>query len=188
MSNIVDNSSALISRRIAGERKTHGWSLAELASRSGVSRAMLSKIQRCEVSPTASVLLRIATALDMTLAELLTDAREEPRFQARADQPSWIDPATDYHRRQVYLTSRLPLELVEVILPPQASVAIPASSYAHIRQVVWVLEGILTIAQGDETDVLATGDRLEFGPPADSAFRNDTNVPCRYLVAVLRQR
>lgn len=184
----MDNSGALISRRISGERKTHGWSLAELASRSGVSRAMLSKIERCEVSPTASVLLRIATAFDMTLAELLTDTREEPRFQARADQPSWIDPTTDYHRRQVYLTSRLPLELVEVVLPPQASIAIPASSYAHIRQVVWVIEGTLTVVEGDATNVLAAGDRFEFGPPADSAFRNDTDAPCRYLVAVLRQR
>ena len=184
----MDDSSEPIARRISGERKAQSWSLAELADRSGVSKAMLSKIERCEVSPTAQVLLRIATAFDLTLAELLTDKAEEPRFQTRADQPSWIDPATDYHRRQVYLTSRLPLELVEVVLPPAASVAIPASSYEHIRQVTWVIEGTLTITEGTTKTVLATGDRLEFGPPSDSAFINETDKPCRYLVAVLRQR
>lgn len=184
----MDNSSEAISRRISGERKTLGWSLAELATRSGVSKAMLSKIERCEVSPTAQVLLRIATAFDMTLAELLTEVSDEPHFQAQGDQPFWIDPSTNYHRRQVYLASRLPLELVEVVLPPQTSVAIPASSYAHIRQVVWVIDGTLTVVEGDTSTTLAAGDRLEFGPPADSAFRNGTDTPCRYLVAVLRQR
>lgn len=188
MSNILDNSSEAISRRISGERKAQGWSLADLATRSGVSKAMLSKIERCEVSPTAQVLLRIATAFDMTLAELLTEVSDEPHFQSRADQPFWIDPSTNYHRRQVYLTSRLPMELVEVVLPPQASVAIPASSYAHIRQVVWVIEGTLTVIESEAETTLAAGDRIEFGPPSDSAFRNDTDAPCRYLVAVMRQR
>ncbi|MDO8290788.1 MAG: XRE family transcriptional regulator [Parvibaculum sp.] len=184
----MDDTSTRLSQRLSGGRKTHGWSLADLATRSGVSKAMLSKIERCEVSPTASVLMRIATAFNITLAELLTDASAEAHYQRAADQPAWTDPATDYFRRQVYLTSRLPLELVEVVLPAKTTVAIPASSYVFIRQVVWVIEGQLTIVEGDRETKLATGDRLEFGPPADCAFRNDGSTPCRYLVAVLRQR
>lgn len=188
MSIIVDDSGEQLSRRISLARKSRNWSLADLAARSGVSKAMLSKIERREVSPTASVLLRIATAFELTLAELLTDAPEEARYRRAADQPVWKDPATDYLRRQVYLTARLPLELVEVVLPAGADVSIPASSYAFIRQVVWVIEGSLTIVEGDTRTVLAEGDRLEFGPPSDSAFRNESRKPCRYLVAVMRQR
>lgn len=188
MSNIIDDTGTRLSRRILSTRKVQGWSLADLSTRSGVSKAMLSKIERCEVSPTASVLIRIATAFNITLAELLTDASAEAHYQRAADQPVWTDPATHYLRRQIYLTARLPLELVEVVLPALTSVAIPASSYALIRQVVWVIEGQLTIVEGDSETKLATGDRLEFGPPADCAFRNDADKPCRYLVAVLRQR
>ena len=184
----MDDTSAQLSQRISGGRKLQSWSLADLATRSGVSKAMLSKIERCEVSPTASVLMRIASAFNITLAELLTDASAEARYQSATDQPVWIDPATDYLRRQIYLTSRLPLELVEVVMPPETFVAIPASSYAFIRQVVWVIDGRLTIVEGDTETTLSSGDRLEFGPPANSAFRNDETTPCRYLVAVIRQR
>jgi transcriptional regulator with XRE-family HTH domain len=188
MSNIVDDTGKQLATRISSERKRRSWSLADLAARSGVSKAMLSKIERREVSPTASVLLRIATAFEVTLAELLTDAPEEARYRRAADQPVWKDPATDYLRRQIYLAARLPLELVEVVLPAGADVSIPASSYAFIRQVVWVIEGSLTIVEGDSETKLGPGDRLEFGPPSDCAFRNESGKLCRYLVALIRQR
>lgn len=189
MSTIVDDPGTELAQRIAAERGARGWSLAELAARSGVSKAMLSKIERRESSPTASILLRIAGSFEMTLAELLTGMQEEDaRLRRAGDQPVWTDPATGYRRRQVYLGSRLPLELVDVVLPPGARVAIPASSYAFIRQLVWVIEGSLTITEGEDETVLATGDRIEFGPPSDCMFRNDRDVPCRYLVAVMRQR
>jgi transcriptional regulator with XRE-family HTH domain len=186
--NILDTEAAL-AHRIAQERAQRGWSLADVAERSGVSRSMLSKIERQEASPTATVLLRIASAFGVTLAELLTaPAAASPRLARAADQPTWTDPTSHYRRRQVYLSSTLPLELVEVDLPAGATVAAPASSYALIRQVLWVLEGAVTIVEGEQRTTLQCGDRLEFGPPADVVFQNATDAPCRYLVAVVRQR
>ena len=187
MSNIEDNLGGRLARRIQEGRKHHDWSLADLAARSGVSKAMLSKIERVETSPTASVLVRIATALSMTLAELLTELQpEEPRHMAAGDQPTWVDAGAGYLRRQVYLSTRLPLELVEIHLPPGAAVAIPASAYLNIKQVVWVLEGALTVAEGSLVTRLGPGDRLEFGPPSDCVLRNDEGHECRYLVALVR--
>lgn len=188
MSNIEDTISDRLALRISSERKGRNWSLADLAARSGVSKAMLSKIERREASPTAPVLLRIATAFDITLAELLTDTRDDERYRRAADQPVWTDSATGYLRRQLYLSPRLPMELVEVILPAGASVSVPASSYAFIRQVLWVIEGNVVIVEGDAATTLRKGDRLEFGPPMDCTFRNPDASPCRYLVALLRQR
>jgi transcriptional regulator with XRE-family HTH domain len=179
---------AALADRIAAERAGRGWPLAHLAERSGVSRSMLSKIERREASPTASVLLRIAGAFGLTLAELLTPPQTAANGLVRAGgQPTWKDPATGYQRRQVYLSANLPLELVEVELPPGASVAAPASSYALIRQVLWVLDGDLVILEGDLRSELRDGDRLEFGPPSDVVFQNEGQRACRYLVAVLRQ-
>ncbi len=183
------DSEAALAGRIAQERAQRGWSLADVAERSGVSRSMLSKIERQEASPTATVLLRIASAFGVTLAELLTEpAAASLRLARAADQPIWTDPSSGYRRRQVFLSSTLPLELVEVDLPAGAFVAAPASAYALIRQVLWVLEGAVTIIEGDQRTALQSGDRLEFGPPADVVFQNETDAPCRYLVAVLRQR
>lgn len=178
---------AELAQRIGEQRARRGWSLAELSERSGVSRSMLSKIERQEASPTATILLRIASAFDITLAELMTLGAAAPRLLRAADQPAWTDPASGYHRRQVYLSAALPLELVEVELPAGASVAAPSASYALIRQVLWVLEGAVTIAEGGVETRLEAGDRLEFGPPSDVVFRNPGARAARYLVAVLRQ-
>ena len=188
MSTIVDDPSRQIAERVAGERSRRDWSLAELAERSGVSKAMLSKIEREEVSPTAAILARLATAFGLTLAGLLeSTSGEAARFLAREKQPRWRDPASAYVRRQVFQSPRNPLELVDVQLPAGARVAFPKSSYELIRQVVWVLSGELEIRDGGSVHVLHEGDRLEFGPPADSAFRNPARKACRYLVALVRQ-
>jgi transcriptional regulator with XRE-family HTH domain len=186
----VESGSAFDSRlgqRIASLRTARGWSLAELSERSAVSKAMLSKIERAESSPTATVLAKIAAAFGLSLAKLLTEPSKPPsRLVPIAEQPRWIDPATGYLRRQIYISAETPLELVEVSLPAGAVVGMPASSYAFTRHVVWVIEGRVVIAEGVNRSELGPGDRLEFGPPVDIEYRNESQAPCRYLVTVLR--
>ena len=187
MSTISDELSGFLADRLRTAREQRAWSLADLAERSGVSKAMLSKIEREEVSPTASILSRIATAFGITLAELL---REEQTASERLlkveDQHFWQDPETHYTRRQVFLDSRSPLELVDVHLPAGASASFPKSAYELTRHVIWVLKGQLTIVEGEEEHHLKAGDRLEFGRPSDVTYRNASSAPCRYLVALLR--
>ncbi len=183
----TDDPAPMLAGRLRAERDRRGWSLADLAAQSGVSKAMLSKIEREEVSPTASVLSRIATALGLTLAELLTDEHAAPRRLVRLDeQPVWRDPETAYVRRQVFIDPRSPLELVDVRLPGGASVSFPPSAYEHARHVAWVLQGQLTLLEGDSEYELRTGDRLAFGNPATVTYRNKGQSPCRYLIALLR--
>src|SRR5438445_80832 len=126
----VDNPGTQIARRLRMERDGRGWSLAELAKRSGVSKATISKIEREEVSPTAVILVRLAGAFDLTLAGLLLRAEGEGRRLARAaDQPLWRDPETGYLRKQVFCRPDHPLEIVQVELPAGKCVVLPASSY-----------------------------------------------------------
>ena len=105
------------------------------------------------------------------------------------DQLRWTDPATGYTRRQIAPApgSDLPLDLVEVALPAGAAVSFPATAYAFVRQLIWVLDGTLTFIEGDTVHTLAAGDCLELGPPRDCTFRNDKKRPCRYAVVILRQ-
>jgi transcriptional regulator with XRE-family HTH domain len=186
MSNIQDDLGASLAAKIQQERERREWSLGDLAGRSGVSKAMLSKIERAEASPTAATLSRIATAFGLTLAALVAEKKSSQLLRA-SEQPVWRDPTTSYLRRQIFLSRSNPLELVEIELPPRQEVHFPASAYLLVRQVVWVLNGRLTIVQGEDRHVLKTGDRLEFGDPADCTFRNEGAQKCSYLVAVVRR-
>jgi transcriptional regulator with XRE-family HTH domain len=184
---MIDRSAAQIARRLRLERDLRGWSLADLAERSGVSRATISKIEREEVSPTAVILVRLAGAFDLTLAGLLLRAEGAgERLSRAAEQPIWRDPETGYLRTQVFCRPDHPLELVQVELPPGRRVTLPASSYAHIRQLVWVRTGDLVIQEGGERHVLHAGDCLGFGTPSEVTFANDTGAPCTYVVALAR--
>ena len=178
----------LIARRLRDERQHRRWTLDELARRAGVSKAMLSKLERAEASPTATLLGRISGALGMTLSTLLAAEAPQPsRLVRRAEQPTWRDPRTGYLRRQVSPLSDLPVQLIEVEFPPGAEVAYPAAAFAFIRQAIWVIAGTLEFVEGQHSHRLRHGDCLELGPAADCVFRNRGRSACRYLVAVVKR-
>jgi transcriptional regulator with XRE-family HTH domain len=187
MDNLIDDSASRIARRIRLEREARGWSLADLALRSEVSKATISKIEREETSPTAVILLRLAGAFDLTLAGLLLRAEgNADRLSRAADQPVWQDPETGYRRKQVYNRTDHPLELVEVEMPAGRRVTLPASSYAYIRQLVWVRTGQLAVLEGGARFDLGPGDCLGFGPPGEVTIANETAAPCTYVILLAR--
>jgi len=187
MNTIVDNAEAAIAQHIRLERDTRNWSLADLAERSGVAKASISKIERGEMSPSAGLLVRLAAAFDLTLAGLLLKAEgEKGRLTRAADQPVWRDPATGYRRRQIFSRPDHPLEMVQVELPAGETVSFPAWTYAHARHVVWVQMGELVLIEGGERHLLRTGDSLGFGPPAEVTYANESTRPCHYVVALAR--
>lgn len=183
----MDDTGTLLARRIRLERDARGWSLADLAEHSGVAKATIGKIERVEASPTAVILVKIAAAFDLTLAGLLTRAESGGERVCRAgSRAEWRDPDTGYVRRQTFRHPDHPIEMVEVELPAGRSVTLPAASYAHIRQVVWVRDGDLTLIEGGRRCDLSPGDAYGFGAPADTTFANETALPCRYVVALAR--
>jgi transcriptional regulator with XRE-family HTH domain len=187
MDTIIDDLSNRLALRLRLERDSRGWSLADLAERSGVSKATISKIERAEVSPTAVVLVRLASAFDLTLAGLMLRAEGQgDRLSRASEQPIWRDPETGYLRTQVFNRPDHPLEIIRVELPARQRVTLPASSYAHIRQAVWVQAGALVIIEAGERHLLGTGDCLGFGPPAEVTFANETAATCIYVVALAR--
>ncbi len=186
---IKDNDpTPIIALRLKQERRKRNWSLDDLARHTGVSKAMLSKLERGEASPTAVLLGRISGALGLTLSSLLADGHAPGSRLARAgDQPVWTDPQTHYLRRQVSPLTDMPVQLVEVELPPRREVAFPASAYRFVRQLIWTLSGTLDFVEGGQLHRLQSGDCLELGEPADCIFRNRGRAPCRYLVVVARR-
>ncbi len=183
---------ARLAARLRALRMERGLTLDGLAERAGVSRSMISLIERGESSPTASVLHRLATGLDTTLASLFAEKErsEASPLARRADQPAWRDPETGYLRRNLSpLGFPSPVELVEQIIPPGALVAydsVPRS--VGIGQQVWVLEGAIELTVGADTHWLAVGDCLAMSVDRPTAFRNPTDRPTRHVVALATDR
>ena len=86
-----------LASRIRLERTSRDWSMDELSKRARVSRAMISKIERQECSPTATVLGRLSGAFGISMSTLLANAEAEGRRLLRfEDQQIWTDPETKY--------------------------------------------------------------------------------------------
>ncbi|MGI5328849.1 helix-turn-helix domain-containing protein [Actinomadura nitritigenes] len=186
MSTLMDGADGL-GRRIKAERVRRGWSLARLADASGVSRAMISKIERGESNPTAVVVGKLSAALELTMTALLSPTEGATDGVRRAaDTPRWTDPDTGYLRRQIS-TPGFPVDVTEIALPAGARVSMPAGSYAFIAQLIWVLNGELTLAEGPVEHRLTSGDTFELGEPQAREFINDTIAECRYVVVVTRK-
>jgi transcriptional regulator with XRE-family HTH domain len=185
---VPDELTAALAETVQASRRARGLSTAALAERSGVSRAMIGRIERGEAQASAALLGRLSAALGMTLSDLVANAeRDDRRLVRAADQPTWTDPETGYVRRALSPPAGRPLELVEVTLPPGAEVAYPADAYAFIHHQLWILEGRLCFREGDVEHDLGPGDCLQLGPPAPCVYVNATREPCRYLVALTRR-
>ncbi|MGQ5637574.1 MULTISPECIES: helix-turn-helix domain-containing protein [unclassified Streptomyces] len=192
MSNIVDPLVVRIAARVRTERERRRWTLAQLADVSGVSQAMISRVERGESSPTAVVLGKLSAAFQLSVASLLALAEEAPDDARGAagvrrgtDAAEWRDPGTGFRRRQI-TGPHFPAEVAEIRLPAGARVPYPAAAFAFVRQVVWVLDGHLTFHDGDTVHELDAGDTLELGEPAERVFANTTGAECRYAVILTR--
>lgn len=179
-----------IGARIKQLRNTRGLTLDELANASAVSRAMISRIERAEVSPTASLLGRLCAALGLSLSAFFAeeDGLASSPLVSRADQPVWRDPETGYLRRAVSPPSTTSLvDVVEVEFPAGARVSFPPNvASSGMTQHVWLFEGEMEMTVGDAVHRLKPGDCL-FMPVGDGhVFHNPADRPARYCVVLDR--
>jgi len=177
-----------IAARVRQLRAARGLSLEGLAERSGVSRSMISLIERGETSPTAVVLERLAVGFDITLAGLFDPPQglADP-VSRRASQALWRDPDSGYLRRNVSPAGfPTPIQIVEVEFPAGGHVAYetgPRPTLTH--QQIWVLEGEIEVTVGDDRHELAAGDCLAHMLDRPVAYRNRTRKAARYAVILV---
>jgi transcriptional regulator with XRE-family HTH domain len=177
-----------IGARVRDLRAARGLSLEVLAERSGVSRSMISVIERGESSPTAALLEKLASGLGVSLASLFdSPTPDRDPVARRATQPQWRDPASGYVRRNVSPAGvASPIQIVEVEFPAGARVAFDSGARdTRVHQQVWVLDGAVEVSVGDESHQLRTGDCFAFVLDRPTAFRNRTRKPARYAVVIV---
>jgi transcriptional regulator with XRE-family HTH domain len=179
-----------IEQRIAAHLKQrrleNGLSLADLAERSGVSPAMISKVERSAASPTAALLGRLCNGLGVTLSTLIANAEQTPSPLVRAkDQTPWQDPITGLTRTIISPDSAdSAVEIVRIDLPADASVSYDPQRYLRYEQQVMPLRGRLHLTVGDKEYQLEPWDCLLMPTNLPLRFHNKGPASCRYLVIV----
>jgi transcriptional regulator with XRE-family HTH domain len=180
-----------IAARVKQLRSELGLTLEALAGRCDVSRSMLSLVERGESSPTAVVLEKIASGLEVPLASLFEDSSAPPSPLSRAqDRTAWRDPQSGYIRRNISpMNFPSPLQIVEVELPAGARVAYEtATREVSVHQQIWIQEGSIEFTLGSQTYKLIAGDCLAMQLNAPTAFRNPTRKAARYIVVLATER
>ena len=176
--------------RVRGLRESANLTLEDLSQESGVSRAMLSKVERGEKSPTIGVASRISRALNTSLSFLM-GGEEQRRAVAlvRKDQRHvFRDAETGFERHLLsppiagsaveVLFHHLPAGVSTGKLPPY-----PAGTEKHVM----VVDGdLVVVTDGSETELMK-GDALFFEAEVEHSFDNRTSKPCNYYLIVSRR-
>lgn len=175
-----------LARRVRELRAARALTLVQLSERSGVSRSMISLVERNEASPTAVVLEKLASSLGVPVAALFDTATDPAPVAKRADQPVWVDPGSGYSRRNLTpATTGARVRLVEVEFPADSTVSYDSPVRpVPAHQQIWVLDGALEVTVGDTTHELDVGDCLSFEVERLVTFRTPTTRAARYLLAV----
>ncbi|MFZ9937394.1 MAG: helix-turn-helix domain-containing protein [Luteolibacter sp.] len=163
-----------LGRRVKKLRGDRGWSLEELSSASGVSRSMLSEIERQRANPTLSVAYRIARAFGLSLQDLIESADSASSIQTiRAS-----DKAQVFRKdRQCQIRTLSPLnlekdvEFYELRLPAGGALR----SQPHIdgtREFLTVEKGRVELHSGNSSETLTKGDSATYRADVAHAIAN----------------
>ncbi len=182
-----------ISRHLGGRvkhlRATRGWSLEALANASGVSRSMLSQIEREQANPTLAVTLRIARAFGMNLGELLempgaasavTVIRaDDHAFHYRSDKDCRI-------RTLSPLNLEKDVEFYEIRLQPGGALR-SSPHFEGTREFVTVQKGRLRIESAADAEELETGDSASYRADVPHALINAGKTEAvAFLIVIYR--
>jgi transcriptional regulator with XRE-family HTH domain len=178
---------ARLAQRLAELREDRGWSLEELARRTSVSRSTLSRLERGEISPTATLLNTLCAAYQRTMSRLLAEVEPEPPRLVRAgSQPVWRDEGAGFTRRSVSPPHPgLRGEVVECVLRPGADLAYDEPPLPGLEQHLWMLAGALEVTVGDAAHALRAGDCLRFRVWSRTRFHCPGPDEARYALLVV---
>ena len=176
-----------LGRRVKKLRADRGWSLEELSSVSGVSRSMLSEIERERANPTLSVTYRIARAFGLSLQDLIESADSASSIQVtRANDSAQVFRSD----KQCEIRTLSPLnlekdiEFYEVRLPVDGALA----SQPHVdgtREFLTLKEGGVNLQSGNFTESLGKGDSATYRADVAHSIANSGKREAVLFLVVL---
>lgn len=178
-----------VCRRIHQLRQDRGWSLDVLSRASGVSRSMLSQIERELANPTLAVTVRIASALGLSMSELVDQASPAPGIEIiRADDRSHIFRSDQNCSIRTLSPLHLEkdVEFYEVLLQPGGALR-SAAHFEGTREFLTVQKGRVTIVSGDEATELNRADSASYRADVPHEIRNSGRGAAQVFLVVIYQ-
>lgn len=178
-----------LGEEIKARRVRHGLTLDGLAERTGVSRAMLSEIERGTKNPTIRVVCQIADGLGATVSELIGEGVPQeslaPSIVRAGERQTLVDPQSGVTRQLLapaYL--RHGVEVLWYNLPPGAATgSFPAHRPGVVEQIT-VVRGTLRCRLGGDEALLDAGDAIFFPADLPHSFANPGDEVCEYLLII----
>jgi transcriptional regulator with XRE-family HTH domain len=180
-----------IGEKIRGLRLKKSMGLVELGRHTGLSAALLSKLERGKLFPTLPTLLRIAMVFSVGLDFFFADERkrrvvalvrkqERVRFPERPGTPdvSYFFECLDYPATERKMNAFL-ADFQE--LPPEK---IRPHQHAGI-EFLYLLSGDLTLKVGSDDYTLEAGDSIYFDSGLQHSYRRSTKKPCNAVIVTL---
>ena len=173
-----------IAARLRALRAERNWSLDDLAKRSDVSRATLSRLENAEVSPTANVLGRLCAAYGMAMSRLMRMVEEEFEPVVRRErQWVWRDQVAAFERRSVSPPNAgLAGEVIECSLGPGTRISYPEPSKPGLEHHLVMLEGRLKLTVNGAVHDVGAGDCLRYQLHGATEFLTPDDVGARYIL------
>ena len=174
-----------LGQRLRGERRRRDFTLEKLSAASGVSRSMLSEVERGSRVPTVLVLDRIATGLGTSIARLLRDELPARTVILRHHQQDVAREAAGWERR--VLSPVLPgveFEFMRTTIGPGVDAGVFQPHSPGSREYLAVEAGVLSLALDDEVVRLSPGDSIFYAGDCHHGFSNPSTEPCVYYLAM----
>jgi transcriptional regulator with XRE-family HTH domain len=177
-----------LGKRVKKLRGDRGWSLEELANVSGVSRSMLSEIEREKANPTLTVTFRIARAFGLTLQELIESAEASAsKIQViRASDRAQVFRSDKQHEIRTLspLNLEKDVEFYEVTLRPGGALR-SQPHFEGTREFLTVEEGSVRIESDQDTDELTKGDSGTYRADVAHAIVNTGKADALVFLVVI---
>lgn len=173
---------AKLRRLRAGKR----WTIQQLATKSAVSRSMISKIERGEANPTTVVLGKLAEGLGVSISQLIGGRKARgARLLRPHDQPVYFESKSGFERRSLSPVSRRGgVDVVLNALPAGESTGPFPSHRDGVEEHLYVIRGRLIVTLGRKRFRLEAGDALFFPASVIHRFHNPGEIPTDYLIVI----
>lgn len=181
-----EDTAAALARNLRRLRAERGLTLDELARRAGISRSMLIQIEQKRVNPTLAILVRLAQALDIGLAELVEVGSRQRVRVVPCDEVAelWTSPGGGSGRLLVGSDQRDHIELWDWRLGP-GDVHRAEAHVAGTVEILHVLDGRVTLEVDGESHAAAAGESVVFSADADHAYANRETSPLHVVMIVI---
>lgn len=184
----LGHSSAALGKRLAAFRKLNALSLEDVATRAGITKSYLSKLERGLSSPTIATVLKLATALGITSEQLInSDTVGDEVVLVKADARVPFSRSRDRvgYTYEAIAAQRANKAMMPFIMTPPTSFADEQELVSHPgEELIFLISGTMEVVFKDRTVQMSPGDSLYFNASVAHRSRSTGDVPAQALVVL----